>query len=134
MGPQAPHPGGHGRAGVGDAYRGGVRAGPGPRRAAAESVARPISLIERAIADGDYAGERWATATAVTIVRKQPGQAGFAVQPRRWVLERTFAWLGRNRHLARDLEATIAPATAFLYAASTMLLTRRADVPREFRD
>ncbi|HYI82476.1 MAG TPA: IS5/IS1182 family transposase, partial [Acetobacteraceae bacterium] len=35
------------------------------------------------------------------------------------------AWLGRNRRLARDFEATIASATAFLYAASVMLLTRR---------
>ena len=84
-------------------------------------------FIERAFADGGYAGERVATATviAVEIVRKQAGQVGFAVQPRRWVVERTFAWLGRNRRLARDFEATIASATAFLYAASTMLLTRR---------
>ena len=84
-------------------------------------------FIERAFADGGYAGERVVTATviAVEIVRKQAGQVGFAVQPRRWMVERTFAWLGRNRRLARDFEATIASATAFLYAASTMLLTRR---------
>jgi len=84
-------------------------------------------FIERAFADGGYAGERVATATiiAVKIVRKQADQRGFAVQPRRWVVERTFAWLGRNRRLARDFEATIASATAFLYAASVMLLTRR---------
>jgi len=84
-------------------------------------------FIERAFADGGYAGERVATATviAVEIVRKQAGQAGFAVLPRRWVVERTFAWLGRNRRLARDFEATIASATAFLYAASVVLLTRR---------
>ena len=37
----------------------------------------------------------------------------------------TFAWLGRNRRLARDFEATIASATTFLYAAAVMLLTRR---------
>ena len=84
-------------------------------------------FIERAFADGGYAGERVATATviAVAIVRKQAGQVGFAVQPRRWVVERTFAWLGRNRRLARDFEATIASTTAFLYTASAMLLTRR---------
>ena len=39
--------------------------------------------------------------------------------------ERCFAWLNRNRRLAKDFEATIASATAFLYAASVMLLTRR---------
>ncbi len=61
----------------------------------------------------------------IEIVRKPKGQVGFAVQPRRWVVERTFAWLGRNRRLARDFEATIGSATAFLYAASVMLLIRR---------
>ena len=39
--------------------------------------------------------------------------------------ERCFAWLGRNRRFAKDFEATIASATAFLYAASVQLLTRR---------
>jgi transposase len=41
------------------------------------------------------------------------------------VVERFFAWLGRNRRLAKDFEATIASATTFLYAASVLLLTRR---------
>ena len=84
-------------------------------------------FIERAFADGGHAGERVATATAIAveIVRKQAGQVGFATQPRRWVVERSFAWLGRSRRLARDFEATIAPAAAFIYAASAMLLTRR---------
>ena len=88
---------------------------------------RLYPFIEHAFADSGYAGERVAAATviAIEIVRKQAGQRGFAVQPRRWVIERTFAWLGRNRRLARDFEATIVSATAFLYAASVMLLTRR---------
>jgi len=84
-------------------------------------------FIERAFADSAYAAERVANATRaiVEIVRKQAGQIRFAVHPRRWVAERFFAWLGRNRRLARDFEATIAAATAFLYAPSVMLLTRR---------
>src|ERR671916_415890 len=88
---------------------------------------RPFPFIERTFADAGYAGERVATATriAVEIVKKQPDQVGFAVHPRRWVVERLFAWLGRNRRLAKDFEATIASATAFLYAASVLLLTRR---------
>jgi transposase len=45
--------------------------------------------------------------------------------PRRWVVERFFAWIGRNRRLAKDFEATIGSARAFLYAASVMLLVRR---------
>ena len=44
---------------------------------------------------------------------------------RRWVVERFFAWIGRNRRLAKDFEATLESARAFLYAASIMLLTRR---------
>jgi hypothetical protein len=41
---------------------------------------------------------------AVEIVRKNPDQVGFAVNPRRWVVERFFAWIGRNRRLAKDFE------------------------------
>jgi hypothetical protein len=43
---------------------------------------------------------------AVEIVRKNPDQVGFAVNPRRWVVERFFAWIGSNRRLAKDFEAT----------------------------
>ena len=86
-----------------------------------------LPFIERVFADSAYAAERVANATSIIIeiVRKQVGQIGFAVHPRRWVVERFFAWLGRNRRLAKDFEATIASATAFLYAASVLLLTRR---------
>ena len=66
---------------------------------------------------------------AVEIVRKNPDQVGFAVNPRRWVVERFFAWIGRNRRLAKDFEATINSARAFLYAASVMLLVRRIARP-----
>jgi transposase len=58
-------------------------------------------------------------------VNKHPDQIGFTVLPRRWVVERFFAWVGRNSRLAKDFEATIASARAFLYAASIMLLSRR---------
>jgi transposase len=86
-----------------------------------------LPFIERVFADSAYVAERVANATRiiVEIVRKQAGQVGFAVHPRRWVVERFLAWLGRNRRLAKDFEGTIASATAFLYAASVMLLTRR---------
>jgi hypothetical protein len=43
----------------------------------------------------------------------------------RWLVERFFAWIGRNRRLAKDFEATIDSARAFLYAASVMLIVRR---------
>ena len=84
-------------------------------------------FVERVFADTAYAGERVANAThvAVEIVRKLPDQVGFTVLPRRWVVERFFAWINRNRRLAKDFEGTIASATAFLYAAAVMLLVRR---------
>jgi putative transposase len=44
--------------------------------------------------------------------------------PRRWVVERFFAWVNRNRRLAKDFEATIASATAVIHAACVMLLAR----------
>ena len=43
------------------------------------------------------------------IVRKDPNQVGFAVNPRRWVVERFFAWIGRNRRLAKDFDAPSTP-------------------------
>ncbi len=88
---------------------------------------RRFPFVERAFADSAYAGDRVADATsvAVEIVRKPPDQVGFAVHPKRWVVERCFAWLGRNRRLAKDFEATVGSAIAFIYAASAMLLIRR---------
>jgi putative transposase len=88
---------------------------------------RSFPFVELAFADSAYTARRVSEATliAIEIVRKPADQIGFAVHPRRWVVERCFAWLGRNRRLAKDFEATIASATAFLYAASAMLLLRR---------
>jgi len=83
--------------------------------------------MERAFAVSAYAADRAAHATciAVEIVRKHPNQVGFVVRPRHWVVERFLPWIGRNRRLAQDFEATIPSAEAFLYAASVRLLTRR---------
>jgi transposase len=62
---------------------------------------------------------------AVTLVGAPEGQKGFAVHPRRWVVERTMGWLGRCRRLARDHEATPSSALAFLVLAAAMILVRR---------
>jgi transposase len=82
---------------------------------------------ECAFMDSAYAADRVAHATgiAIEIVRKHPGKIGFAVHPRRWEVERFFAWIIRDWRLAKDFEASVASAEAFLYAASVMLLTRR---------
>src|ERR671910_543465 len=88
---------------------------------------RSFPFITKAFADRGFAGDGPATATCITIeiVRKPPDQVGFAVHPRRWVVERFFAWISRNRRLWKDPEATLTSARAFLYAASVMLLIRR---------
>jgi transposase len=88
---------------------------------------RAFPFIATAFADSGYAGETPAQATSIRIeiVRKPPDQVGFAVHPRRWVVERFFAWISRNRRLWKDPEATLTSARAFLYVASVMLLVRR---------
>ena len=84
-------------------------------------------FVELGYADAGYQGPRVADASPIRIeiVRKPEGQVGFAVHAKRWVVERFFAWINRNRRLAKDFEASIASAQAFLYAASAMLLLRR---------
>jgi transposase len=59
------------------------------------------------------------------IVKRPRDAKGFHLLPRRWVIERTFAWLGRNRRLARDLERLIETATAMIVVATVQLLVRR---------
>jgi transposase len=88
---------------------------------------RSFPFITKAFADLGFAGEKPATATSIIIeiVRKPAGQVGFAVHPRRWVVERFFGWISRNRRLWRDAEATLASARAFLYVASVIILIRR---------
>jgi transposase len=88
---------------------------------------RTFPFVELVFADSAYAGERVANATCITvqIVRKPDDQIGFKVHKRRWVVERFFAWIGRNRRFLRDVERLIASAEAFLYAASSVILPRR---------
>jgi len=76
-------------------------------------------------ADGGYAGEKLETALqtkdgpTIEIVKRPNAATGFVVViARRWVVERTFAWLGRCRRLAKDWEATIASSDAWLLIAS----------------
>jgi putative transposase len=52
-------------------------------------------------------------------------QPGFHVLPRRWVVERTFAWLGRSRRLSRDYERLPTSSEALIYLTSVRLLLRR---------
>src|ERR1700726_4912551 len=76
--------------------------------------------LRHVFADGGYAGEKLETA-----FKRSDRAKGFVVLPRRWVVERTFAWLNRNRRLAKDFEASIASAKAWVYITSVQLLIRR---------
>lgn len=64
---------------------------------------------------------RW----TIDIVERPPGTKGFQLLPRRWVVERTFAWFGRCRRLARDFEAMAATEVAWLLVAHIRLIIRR---------
>ena len=64
-------------------------------------------------------------AWSIEIIKRSDTAKGFEVLPRRWVVERTFAWLGRCRRLAKDWEKSIASATAMAFLAHIRLLTRR---------
>ena len=59
------------------------------------------------------------------IVEREPGTHGFQVHPRRWVVERSFAWSMRNRRLAKDYERTVQTSEALLELAATRLVLRR---------
>lgn len=81
-------------------------------------------------ADAGYQGEVAACVVAgqglrLEIVRRPVGTEGFHLLPRRWVIERTFAWLGRNRRLAKDFERLIETSTAMAMLAIIQLLVRR---------
>jgi transposase len=61
----------------------------------------------------------------IEIVTRSQSVGTFKAEPRRWVVERTLAWFGRNRRLAKDFEASIASAEAWVLIASIRLLSHR---------
>jgi putative transposase len=61
----------------------------------------------------------------VEVVGRLAGTTGFVVQPRRWVVERTFAWLGRFRRLSKDYEYRVESSEALIYLAMTRHMLRR---------
>ena len=96
-----------------------------------KSIRKKYPSLRYVFADGGYAGPKlkgrlekigkW----TIQIVKRSDTAKGFELLPRRWVVERTFAWLGRCRRLAKDFEATITSATAWLLFAHIRLLTRK---------
>ncbi len=95
-------------------------------------IRRRFPWLALLFADGGYQGEVAASAARderLAIVKRSDHAAGFVVLSRRWVVERSFAWFGRNRRIAKDVETLIASSTAMLYLAATRLLTRRLATP-----
>jgi putative transposase len=81
-------------------------------------------------ADGGYAGRLvdWVRTPGhwlLTIVRKSAETTGFVVLPKRWIVERTFGWLGRCRRLSKDYEALPETSETWIYVAMIHLMLRR---------
>lgn len=90
-----------------------------------------ISLVW---ADGGYAGkliewlQQWC-GWVLEIVRKLEGQVGFQVLPKRWLVERTFAWLGHSRRLSKDYEELVENSEAMIHIAMIRLMLQRVGRP-----
>ena len=93
-------------------------------------------MAERAVglrliwADGGYGGKlvEWVQANTgwvLEIVRRPKGSSEFIVKPRRWVVERTLAWLGRCRRLSKDYEELVSSSEAWIRIAMMQLMLRR---------
>ena len=87
--------------------------------------------LRHIFADRVYRGDQLRNAIAefgrwtIDIVTRSEKVGTFKPEPKRWVIERTFAWFGRNRRLAKDFERTIASAEAWFLIASVRMLSRR---------
>ena len=93
-------------------------------------VCAAFPTLRLLFADGGYAGALvdWAREKlelTVEIVKKLAGQQGFVVLPRRWVVERTVAWFGRNWRLAKDFEHLTECSETWIYLASIRLFVHR---------
>ena len=82
-------------------------------------------------ADGAYGGKglaEWCEQQGgwkLQIVKRSGGSCGFEVLPRRWVVERTFSWLGRHRRLSKDYERKVQTSETFIQVAMIRLILTR---------
>jgi putative transposase len=95
---------------------------------------RRVPLFGRWLAlllDGGYESDplrEWCHAqfgVDLQVVQRPVGTQGFSVLPKRWIVERTFAWLGKYRRLSKDYEALPATSECWIYAAMVHLMARR---------
>lgn len=95
------------------------------------SIRSVCPWLRHIFADGTYAGDKLTAALAplgawtIEIVKRSDHAKGFVLLPGRWVVERTIAWLNRNRRLAKDFEALISTSTTWVLIASVKLIMRR---------
>ena len=96
---------------------------------------RSFPFIETIFADGGYQGPRMAATVATTgcwkleIVKRTDAHR-FVALPKRWIVERTFAWISRNRRLARDFERYARTVVAFVRLAMIRIMLRAFDSNR----
>jgi putative transposase len=90
-----------------------------------------VPRLKKIWADGAYAGEKLAGwleeqgGWELQIVERDRGVKGFEVLPRRWIVERTFSWLIRNRRLSKDYERLVQTSETFIKVAMFRLMLRR---------
>ena len=89
-----------------------------------EVVRKPSKPLPEEVAKA-WAQEEWAKEDIKVDWQRLMPPRGFRVLPRRWVVERTFSWLGQNRRLSKDYERLAECSEAFIYAAMIRLMVRR---------
>ena len=96
-----------------------------------KAIRQRVPWLRHVFADGGYAGPKLRNEMGrhgnwtIEIIKRSDTAKGFEILPRRWVVERTFAWLGRCRRLAKDWETSVSSSTAWALIASIRMLTRR---------
>ncbi len=96
-----------------------------------EPLKEQLPRMKRVWADGGYSGEpfaEWALKELgweIEITYRPEGSKGFQVVPRRWVVERTFAWICKFRRLSKDYEYLVENSESFIYAAMIHIMLRR---------
>lgn len=95
-----------------------------------EHLRKGFRRLQLIWADGGYAGQliEWTKKRlrcTLEIVKRNDDVAGFAVIPKRWIVERTFGWLGRYRRLAKDYEQRTDNSEAMILIAMINLMSRR---------
>lgn len=95
-----------------------------------QKIRHQFPELEKMFADGAYGGklEKWVEAymqCTLEIVKRCDTAAGFEVLPKRWIVERTFAWLSRYRRLSKDYEYYAQTGENFVYMAMINLMLHR---------